>query len=275
MAPGGSLADKNAARRRSEQAAMTPFGQAIDRRISELRSHDPSLTKERVAALTGISRQHLWRALRGMTRLSDFEVAQLARVLELDPDIVSAAYMDIPENTLLNADEIDDFIRQQLPNVSQVSADDPIGRPLSLAEAAAILARARKRGWRPRDEREADFVGQTPDGRYYVVETKPGLPGEVREVGRGLPHELQIMAEEFKLDALRAGADERERTFIASVLGSPEAIFRQSGYRDHNLTADQQRAELESVIAMLREWLRMHMAQRAAAERAGVHGADE
>lgn len=197
----------------SGHADLTPFGRRISARITELRANDSRVTHERIAGQAGISRQHLYRALRGRTELTVFEVAQLARVLTIPLTEMYDLYWEGRGRATWTFAEMMDMLR-------------PFG--------------------------------------YEPMTTAP----TVREAGAtyrdALPRELLVMAEEFKLDALRQGADDHELAFIASVLASPEAIFRQSGFQDHTLTAIEQKAELEGVIAMLRQWLETHMRKRGA-----------
>lgn len=256
-----SVAERGATR----DGGLTLFGQAIMRRIKQLQADDPKLTLERIAIESGMSRQHLWRALRAKTRFSPFEVAQLARRLQIDPDIATAAYTAIDVDTW-TVDEMVEFLKSSLPGDSR----EPFSE-LSLAELTELRSKANAMVQAKRLRTHAgDLIAQMPNGEWYIIEAKGGgRLGEARQVGGvyrtySLPRELAVLAEEFKLEALRAGADEQERAFIDSVLGSPEAIFRLSGFHDTPLSPEQRRSELESVIAMLRQWLRQHMLQRGA-----------
>jgi len=80
-----------------------------------------------------------------------------------------------------------------------------------------------------------------------------------------LSQTLRIRAKEFELEAVRAGADEREMSYILSVLYHPEAIYRSEGYREP-LTAEQKERELDSTIRMLRGWLEDHVELRGERE---------
>lgn len=205
---------------------LTEFGRWIDRRIKELQVQDPTFTRERLASLAGISRQHLWRGMKGGAEFTVFEVAQLARNLRLNPDSAHEAYW---------------------------KGRDPKWTAMSLG----------------RRLREIGGFAEHLYGHPALSLPSDPLGGNVRESmysynAAALPRELQISATEFRLEAMRRGADDRELTFIDSVLSSPEAIFRQSGFRGQDLTPDQQQSELEGVIAMLRAWLDRHIQRRDA-----------
>jgi transcriptional regulator with XRE-family HTH domain len=221
---------------------LTGFGRAIDQRIKDLQVKEPQYTRDMVARLVGMSRQHLWRLLRGRAEISPVEVAQLARVLRLDPRELAVAYWEGQQPT-------------------------PHPRPWSVEDVKLYYERlSRVAHDMDADEDDLRRLRNDTQHRAYGQLTK-GSAMRVVEGGPleyGLPQELKIRAQEFRLEALRAGADDPEITFIDSVLASPEAIFRQSGYSEP-LTADEQRAELESVIEMLRAWLREHQRRRNAA----------
>jgi AraC-like DNA-binding protein len=243
------LPEQRLAERKSEHshAYRTAFGRFIDMRIKELRAREPQYTRDLVARLTGMSRQHLWRALRGEADLTKFELAQLARTLRLEPQTVAAHYLDDGSGVVTT---------YQARHIAEVQTIfNQLNHPTA---AVSETTEVRK-----------------PDGstssRYTPLSSRlPSINSQIHGAMQDdvdpLPREMKIRAMEFRLEALRAGADDAEITFIDSVLASPEAIFRQSGYSEP-LNADAQRVELDSVIEMLRAWLREHMRRRGALER--------
>lgn len=244
-----------AERSRGEKAdALTGFGRAINQRIKDLQARDPQYTREMVARLVGMSRQHLWRVLRGKAAVTPVEVAQLARVLRIDPEELTLAYWADPHPEMAGTRRVPwtaEDVRRYFENLNSVQEPAP--------SSAGV-------------RRLAD--GEDGSVRYEYTPRGVASPSFKSQIHRAmqegelgpLPRELKIRAQEFRLEALRAGADDAEITFIDSVLASPEAIFRQSGYSEP-LNADAQRVELDSVIEMLRAWLREHMRRRGALER--------
>lgn len=240
VAPGGVLADQTEGKR----TPLTAFGRYIERRLKELKVEEPGFTKDRVARLSGMSRQHLWRAMRGDTVLTAYELAQLAQVLDLPPKEVYNSFWDsVPPATAgaivpWSYEEMSEYL-----NANTLGPDDMLVKE---GDARYIV---RMKGYL-RDRLPASAFERG------VMDAVPVMP-------EPLPRALAITAQEFRLEAMRAGADEQELSFIDSVLASPEAIFRQSGYQEAApLNEEQQRTELESVIAMLRQWLTDHMGRR-------------
>lgn len=215
------------------------FGRLIQQQIDRLRAKEPQLTRDLVARRAGMSRQHLWRGIRGSTRFTPFEIAQLARVLSLNPYELAVEYLRFGRRFDGWSDaEQADFARNFQPNPTPVAPTKQY-----VSEEGAVY-------------------------ELIVDATRPlELPAAKTLIGVELSRDMHILAEEFKLEALRAGADDDEMSFIRSVLNSPEAIFRQSGYRGLALPREQQAQELEAVITMLRAWLTQHIRRRAARDK--------
>jgi transcriptional regulator with XRE-family HTH domain len=257
---GGGVAERKGGQKEKE---LTAFGRYINRRINELRVDDPGLTKDRVARLAGMSRQHLWRSQRGDAVLSVYEVAQLARILRLPAEEVYDAFW---KSTSLGPGlqpwpfaEMQEYLRAHHGDIG------PDAVLLKDQDSRYVLTLKPDHGSGPIRELSDDEYARAAE-RHAASRAADASRVYGYALYR-LPQNLKIMAEEFRLEAIRGGADEQELTFIDSVLASPEAIFRQNGYRGQTLTEDEQRSELENVIAMLRQWLVVHMKQREGARK--------
>jgi len=200
---------------------VSDFRHMVEERVASLRSKEIGLTRDIIARRAGMSRQHLWRGLRGLTRFTSFEVSQLARVLGMNPYDLAGMYLRLGRQTGWSDGELADFATHFQP--ASPSPEEE-ARTSAVRERLASVQRV-------------DLVGS-------------------------LPRDIRIAADEFKIEALRRGADDDEMAFINSVLHSPEAIFRQSGYRGIKVSPETQLQELESVIAMLRTWLEQHIRLR-------------
>jgi transcriptional regulator with XRE-family HTH domain len=105
-------------------------------------------------------------------------------------------------------------------------------------------------------QRPAQPHNDTPSAQY----------GLVSETTR-LPRQLEILAREFELEAVKAGADEEDERYIRTALRSPEAMQLYRGGYAESMSIDEQRIEMESLIEMLRTWLKERIRRRKIAQR--------
>lgn len=107
-------------------------------------------------------------------------------------------------------------------------------------------------------------VGWLEHGDLIASHIQPAKAGVVREPSpSSMPRPLQIIAAEYEVEALKAGADEDDMRYIRMALRSQEAIeLFHGGYVEPMSVADQ-RVEMESVVAMLRLWLAARIQRRA------------
>lgn len=111
---------------------------------------------------------------------------------------------------------------------------------------------------RERDARDAElgaYAVRSGVTRYRTLRERARDPG-------GMPRDLQILGQEFEIEALRAGATEDDMEYIHHALRSPEAAQMFAGGYNHPLTADEMQLEMESLIEMLRSWLKGRMQRR-------------
>lgn len=89
------------------------------------------------------------------------------------------------------------------------------------------------------------------------------LAGEVPLPEDGeLPRALDILASEFEVEAMKAGADRHDMRYIRMALRSREATEIYHGGYQEPASDDEQRTEMENTIAMLRVWLNGRIKRR-------------
>lgn len=238
----------------TKEGGLTPFGRAIDRRIKELQVEQPDLTRDLVAKRAGMSRQHLWRAQRGRSSFSAYELAQLVRVLGMEPQEAYEVYWKSHSDPATwQFAEFFDFLKW---GTSPGSADDRKRvAETGLPDGASLVVQ----------QDELTYHSPEETRRRHERRMRFARESARQNALRMIPRHLSHRVHDFREEAVTEGADEQEMAFIDSVLTSPENIFRQSGFRDEpNLSEEQQVEELEAVIAMLRTWLRQHMQKRGA-----------
>lgn len=113
-------------------------------------------------------------------------------------------------------------------------------------------------------------IGHAPGTRpipEFLDDAKRAFSGVGAVAERhSLSRPLEILAAEFELEAMKAKADEEDMRYIRRALRSPEAVeLYRGGYTE--LSADEQRLEMESLIEMLRLWLKERIRRRSAEKR--------
>lgn len=99
--------------------------------------------------------------------------------------------------------------------------------------------------------------------------------GQIRERPSGysitaaspISRPLEIMIASFELEAMKSDADEEDMRYIRTALRSPEAVQLYQGGYTEPLTDDEQRVEMESLIEMLRLWLKERIKRRKDSQR--------
>ena len=125
-------------------------------------------------------------------------------------------------------------------------------------------------------EKLAAFLEVTPawleHGEYPLkgVAQNPKIP---EQTPKSLAAPLQLAAARYEVEALEAGADEDDMRYIRLALRSPEAVEMYHGGYMEPMSSNDQRVEMESVIAMLRLWLAERIKRRP--RPAGGANADE
>jgi hypothetical protein len=210
-----------------DKPANTLFGRIIQQRLRELGKKHGAL--ETALAKSKTTRQ---RILNGEARLEPAEFLRLAQFLAFPPAALYEFYD--PERSLSAEDGwfVDD--------------DGHFWKGGRIIDA------------------DLDYRTTAIDAHRtsIVRESSPGLSEQLWTDRESPDAALRMKAQAFRREAYESGADDHEMMFVQSVLDSPEAIFRQRGYRGRELTFEQQHMELDAVIAMLRKWLVEHQRQR-------------